>query len=142
MALFGKKKKEYKPKDKIPTVKKAADEKIEEVLPASPAGGPSAPSLPKGGDAHSYQVILSPHITEKGTNMEAQNKYIFRIAKGANKSEIKKALESLYKVQVAKVRVIYSPSKMRQVGRYKGSRPGFKKAIVTLKEGSKIDVAK
>jgi large subunit ribosomal protein L23 len=86
-------------------------------------------------------VVLSPHITEKGTIMSNQNKYVFRVAEGANKVEIKKAITSLYKVDVAKVRVSYARSKIRQVGRREGHKPGFKKAIVTLKERSKIDLA-
>lgn len=101
----------------------------------------AGPVLPKGGDAHSYQIVLSPHITEKGTMMSDKNKYVFRIAGGANKTEVKKAVESLYKVEVAKVHVSYAQSKLRRVGRHEGQKSGFKKAIVTLKEGSKIDIA-
>lgn len=102
---------------------------------------PSAPALPKGGDADSYQVVLAPHIAEKGTILGEMNKYIFKVNENANKTEIKKAISNLYKVEVAKVSVLHMPSKYRQVGRHKGWKTGFKKAIVTLKEGSKIDIA-
>lgn len=129
MALFSKKNKEKENK-------KLEEKEIDESVAL-----PSAPSLPKGGDAHSYQVVLSPHITEKGTVMGEQNKYIFKVAEGANKVEIKKAIGSLYKVDVAKVRILYAKAKFRQVGRHEGNKPGFKKAIVTLKRGSKIDTA-
>jgi large subunit ribosomal protein L23 len=98
-------------------------------------------ALPKGGDAHSYGVVLSPYVTEKGTMVAVQNKYVFKVAKNANKTEIAKAVESLYKVGVAGVHIAYAPSKHRRVGRYEGRKPGFKKAIVTLREGDKIDIA-
>ena len=101
----------------------------------------ASPSLPKGGDASSYRVVLSPHITEKGTIMSEQNKYVFRVAESANKLEIKKSIKGLYKVDVAKVMVSYARPKIRKTGKREGHKPGFKKAIVTLKEGSKIDIA-
>lgn len=130
MALFKRKQKEKEELD----IKENKPVEKQDVLP-------SVPSLPRGGDAHSYQVILSPHITEKGTLMGKDNKYSFKIAAGANKTEVKKAIEGLYKVRVDRVNVSYLPSKSRQVGRFKGFKLGFKKAIVTLKEGSKIDLA-
>lgn len=128
--VFFKRKKEEENKTLVP--KDAVDE---------PMALPSAPSLPKGGDAHSYRVVLSPHIAEKGTVLGELNKYIFKVNENANKTEIGKAVENLYKVEVAKVNILHMPSKYRQVGRHKGRKPGFKKAIVTLKEGSKIDIA-
>ena len=129
MALFKRKKEERTEKEELKQIDK------------EPTQLPAAPSLPKGGDARSYQVILSPHITEKGTVLGQYNKYVFKIDQGANKIEVKKAVESLYKVEVARVHMAYAQSKSRQVGKYKGHKPGFKKAVVTLKEGSKIDLA-
>lgn len=134
--LFGKKEKN-KPalsvrrgeKEPKPEKKKAQ----EVVAPAT--------KLPKGEDAYSYRIILEPHITEKGTLLGEQNKYAFRVASGAGKVEIKKAIQKLYKVGVKKVHILKMPSKFRQVGRFEGKRPGFKKAIVTLKEGDKIEIA-
>lgn len=134
MKLFNKKKKNQEAGEKEITKEVASEEIKETALP-------SAPALPKGGDARSYQAVLSPHITEKGTILAEQNKYLFRVANDANKIEIKKAVESLYKVKVDNVHVLYAPSKFRQVGRFKGNKSGFKKAVVTLKEGNKIDLA-
>ena len=131
MKLFNKKTKEKK-EPEIKEEKPVVEE--QEVLPSSP-------SLPKGGDAHSYRVVLSPHIAEKGTILGEMNKYIFKVNENANKTEIKKAIRNLYKVEVAKVHVLHMPSKFRRVGKYEGRKTGFKKAIVTLKEGSKIDIA-
>ncbi|MBI2062745.1 MAG: 50S ribosomal protein L23 [Candidatus Yanofskybacteria bacterium] len=129
MALFSKNKKEKKE-----SRKEEGQKNVEQVLPVSP-------SLPKGENAHSYSVILYPHITEKGALLGQDNKYLFKVAVGADKTEIKKAIESLYKVAVQKINVLYAHSKLRRVGRHEGHKPGFKKAIVTLKEGSKIDIA-
>jgi len=132
MALFSRKKKE----EEKPKPQKAAKEEI-----ASPAGGPAV-KLPKGEDAGSYRIVLRPHITEKGTALEGQGKYLFRVARSANKPEIKKSVEKLYNVKVEKVHILKTPSKFRQVGKYEGRRPGFKKAIVTLKEGERIEVTR
>ncbi|MBI2670233.1 MAG: 50S ribosomal protein L23 [Candidatus Yanofskybacteria bacterium] len=130
MALFKRKIKE----------KEVADKEKEIPKKEESAELPAGASLPKGGDAHSYRVVLSPHISEKGTVLGEQNKYIFKVTENANKIDIKKAVGNLYKVEVAEVRVLHMPSKHRQVGRHEGRKPGFKKAIVTLKEGSKIDI--
>ncbi len=99
-----------------------------------------SPSLPKGEDALSYQLILEPHITEKATGLAALNKYVFKISRDANKTEIKKAIHRLYKVDVKNVRVLTMPSKTRRMGRQIGTKSGFRKAIVTLKEGNRIEV--
>jgi len=100
----------------------------------------SAVKLPKGEDAQSYQSVIGPHITEKASTLGEQNKYVFRITSSANKTEVKKAIEKLYKVSVKNVHVITMPSKFRQVGRYKGRKPGFRKAIITLKKGDRIEI--
>ena len=130
MNLFSRKKKE----EEKPKSAETAGDKIEVAVPAM--------KLPKGEDAHSYQIILKPIITEKGGLLERYDQYLFKVAKDANKVEIKKAIEKLYKVRVAKVNVASVPSKFRRVGEHEGKKPGFKKAIVTLKKGDKIEIAK
>jgi large subunit ribosomal protein L23 len=131
MGLFKRKKKEEeKPKPA---------ETVEEKVETSPT---PAVELPKGEDAESYGVILGPHITEKGTALEKMGKYIFKVSKDANKIVIKKAVEKLYKVKVKNVNILKMPSKFRQVGEHEGRKPGFKKAIVTLEKGERIEVAK
>lgn len=96
--------------------------------------------LPKGGDEMSYAAIISPHVTEKASNMGALNKYSFKVNADSNKFEIKNAIEKMYKVKVKKVAIVTMPSKARRVGRHEGVKPGFKKAIVTLVEGDKIEI--
>jgi large subunit ribosomal protein L23 len=87
-----------------------------------------------------FDVILSPVITEKSTNLNALNKLTFKVAKDANKTSIKKSIETLYKVEVIKVNTILSKSKVKVVRGKVGSKTGYKKAIVTLKEGQTIDM--
>ena len=87
-------------------------------------------------------IIISPIRTEKTENILAsgQNKYYFRVAINANKIEIKKAVEELFKVKVIKCETIRVKGKRKTWGRSSGRRKDWKKAIVTLKEGDKIAI--
>lgn len=82
-------------------------------------------------------IILKPVITERSMDNLQVGKYTFKVAKDANKSEIKKAVETLFGVQVAKVTTINVKGKLKRVGRFEGMTPSWKKAIVTLTEDSK-----
>ncbi len=85
-------------------------------------------------------VVQGPIITEKGTLVNEQgNQVVFRVHPHANKVEIRQAIESLFKVKVEKVRTSRQLGKVRRVGRHQGRRPDWKKAYVTLAEGSRID---
>lgn len=87
-----------------------------------------------------HAIIQAPLITEKGSSLqESARQVVFRVAPGANKIEIKKAVEVLFKVKVAKVQTARYLGKMRRVGRNVGRLPQWKKAYVTLQEGYKID---
>jgi large subunit ribosomal protein L23 len=86
------------------------------------------------------EVIRGPIITEKGTLVsETGNQVVFRVHPRANKIEIRQAIESLFKVHVEAVRTSRQLGKLRRVGRHMGRRPNWKKAYVTLAEGSRID---
>lgn len=87
-----------------------------------------------------YTIIKSPLRTEKGTNFLPLNKYLFWVEKSANKTEIKGALEEIYKVKVEKVNTVTVRGKNRRVRYVEGKTPDWKKAIVTLKAGDKIDL--
>jgi len=89
---------------------------------------------------NAYRVLKTPHITEKATALAKENQYIFKIWPGANKVEVKKAIEDLYGVDVLSVKIINIPPKRRRLGRISGWRKGYKKAIVRIKEGQKIEV--
>lgn len=88
-----------------------------------------------------YSIIMHPFRTEKGTNIqEKENKYTFVVNGIANKVEIKKAVEEIYKVKVSKVNTVNVLGKWRRVRVVEGKRPDWKKAIVTLKKGEVIEV--
>ena len=87
-----------------------------------------------------YRIVEKPLITEKGTMVsERGNQVIFRVHRNANKHEIRRAVESLFKVKVEAVRTVNILGKIRRVGRSAGKRPDWKKAYVTLAEGQRID---
>jgi len=86
------------------------------------------------------EIIRAPLVSEKGTLLaESANQVLFKVRPEANKIEVKKAVETLFKVKVVKVRMARYLGKIRRVGRNMGRRPGWKKAYVTLREGDKID---
>lgn len=87
-----------------------------------------------------YYVLASPHVTEKATGLEKENKYIFKVLPKTNKIEIKKAIEDLYGVDVIGVKVINIPRRQRRIGKQRGWRKGYKKAIVKIKTGQKIEI--
>jgi large subunit ribosomal protein L23 len=85
------------------------------------------------------EVLISPHVTEKATGLARENQYVFKVHSAAGKIEIKKAVKQLFKVTPIKVNVSNIQGKKRRVGRIQGRRPGFKKAIITLKAGETIE---
>jgi len=88
-----------------------------------------------------YDVLKNILRTEKGTEMLTENKYLFRVAQDANKIEIKSAVEELYNVTVIKVNTLKMHGKWRRLRFQRGKTPDWKKAVVTLKEGDKIEIA-
>lgn len=87
-----------------------------------------------------YDIIKTLVRTEKGTMIEPQRKYLFQVAKAANKIEIKKAVEEIYKVKVQSVNTSIVRAKQKRVRQQLGKTTPWKKAVVTLKEGQKIEV--
>jgi large subunit ribosomal protein L23 len=86
------------------------------------------------------RVIVRPVVTEKTTGMGEGNKYVFEVAPAANKVEIRQAVERYFGVKVLDVRTMNMKGKPKRLGMYTGRRPGWKKAIVTVGEGDKIDL--
>ena len=84
-----------------------------------------------------YDVILKPVITEKSMDDAAMRKYTFKVAEDANKTEVKLALEEIFGIEIEKVNIMNVKGKLKRMGRSVGRTPDSKKAIVTLKEGSK-----
>jgi large subunit ribosomal protein L23 len=88
---------------------------------------------------HLYEVLRRPLITEKSTDLQTRNKYAFEIAEGANKPLVRQAVEKAFKVRVSGVNVVTVPGKTRRVGRRQVQTRSWKKAIVTLQAGDKIE---
>lgn len=85
-------------------------------------------------------IIKSPVITEKGTDLQKQNKYCFAVDRRANKIQIRRAVEEIFKVKVIGINTIKMPGKRKRVRYREGKTPDWKKAIVTLREGDKIEL--
>ncbi len=90
--------------------------------------------------ANSYDVIKALIRTEKSTNLLPLNKYLFWVAKNANKIEIKKAVNDIYKVSATKVNVLSVKGKKKRLRYHEGMTSDWKKALVTLKSGDTIEV--
>jgi len=88
-----------------------------------------------------YDIIKALIRTEKSTQYEPAGKYLFLVSNAANKVQIKKAVEEIYKVKVDKVNTVISIGKLKRVRHQLGRTPDTKKAVVTLKAGQKIEVA-
>ena len=89
---------------------------------------------------HLYDKILSPLLTEKSTNLSEQNKIVFKVPNSANKVNLKKNIEKIFKVNVTKINIINKQNRKKITRGKKIKVPGYKKAIITLKKGQSIDL--
>ncbi|MBI2514732.1 50S ribosomal protein L23 [Candidatus Wolfebacteria bacterium] len=87
-----------------------------------------------------FDILKQVWITEKSADLSKRNKYVFAVDKKSNKSEIKKAVETAYGVGVRDVNILNTASKVKRLGKTGGRVLGFKKAVVSLKPGHKLDV--
>ncbi|MFC1678910.1 50S ribosomal protein L23 [Elusimicrobiota bacterium] len=88
-----------------------------------------------------YGHIVRPVMTERSTILkEKYNQYVFEVTRASSKGDVKRAVESLFKVHVERVRTMRVPGKLRRMGRTSGHRPDWKKAVVTLRQGDSIDL--
>jgi len=131
-------------KEEIKPAKKVVKKKIKKVRPeekpseAIPEAKPLKFREKRIGEA--WKILRTPQVTEKATELAKQNQYVFKVYARANKTEIKKTIEDLYGVDVLDVKIIRVPAKRRRLGRIRGWRKGYKKAIVKIKEGQKIEI--
>lgn len=88
--------------------------------------------------ANPRDIIIRPIVTEKTSDMMKGNKYTFQVAMGANKTEIRQAVEAIFNVKVVNVNTIRVLGKTKRMGRFEGKRSDYKKAIVKLAEGNTI----
>ena len=89
---------------------------------------------------HLYDKILSPVVTEKSSNLSELNKIIFKVPDGANKKNLKKNIEKIFKVNVTKINIINKQNRTKLSRGRKVKVSGYKKAIITLKKGQSIDL--
>ena len=89
---------------------------------------------------HLYDKILFPFVTEKSTNLSEQNKVVFKVPVGANKKNLKKNIEKIFKVNVTKINIINKQNRTKITRGRKVKISGYKKAIITLKKGQSIDL--
>ena len=89
---------------------------------------------------HLYDKILSPVVTEKSTNLSELNKIVFKVPEGANKKNLKKNIEKIFKVNVTKINIINKQNRTKVARGRKVKVSGYKKAIITLKKGQSIDL--
>ena len=89
---------------------------------------------------HLFDKILSPLLTEKSTNLSEQNKVVFKVHKNANKQNLKRNIEKIFKVNVTKINIINKQNRIKLTRGKKVKVSGFKKVIVTLKKGQTIDL--
>ena len=116
------------------------EKEIKSTSDQTPKGEDVIKSDTVAGMADFSLILRGPHVTEKSGFLNSFNQYVFKVASRSNKIEIKKAVEKMYGVKVERVMISVVPSKARRLGRQEGERSGFKKAIVKLAEGQKIDV--
>ena len=89
---------------------------------------------------HLYDKILSPFVTEKSTNLSDQNKIVFKVPSSANKNNLKKNIEKIFKVNVTKINIINKQNRKKLSRGRKVKVSGYKTAIITLKKGQSIDL--
>lgn len=88
----------------------------------------------------SRDILIRPVITEKSSHMMAEDKYVFKVPEKASKTDVKTAVEEIFKVKVKSVNTMKVPGKPRRMGRFAGRKPSWKKAVVTLEPGQKISL--
>ena len=89
---------------------------------------------------HLYDKILSPMLTEKSTNLSELNKIVFKVPREANKINLKKNIEKIFKVNVIKINIVNKQNRKKIIRGKKVKVQGYKKAIITLKKGQSIDL--
>lgn len=105
----------------------------------SSAGNADKKELNQGQVGNDFSLI-APHITERSRELTSRGAYVFKVHDDSTKKSIARSVENFYKVHVEAVRILIMPSKPRRRGLTAGTKKGYKKAIVTLKEGDKIEL--
>jgi len=126
--------------DKKPSVSTPVEKKTEKKKEPTAGVKIEPQKMKKKTPGIAFGVLRYPHVTEKATFLSRADKYVFRVRDKANKNQIKKTIEDMYGVDVTDVKIINVPAKKRQKGRKIGWVGAYKKAIVEVKKGQKIEV--
>lgn len=128
--------------DKPEKVSNTTKAKKEEKKKDEPKSAPKAAPVVKPGKntGFSFEAVQEPRISEKATYLAEKDQYTFKVSPSYNKNEIKNAVEGIYGVNVLSVNIIKIPQKKRRLGKTQGYRKAFKKAVVRIKEGQKIEI--
>jgi large subunit ribosomal protein L23 len=132
MALFGLTKDKKEKKDK----KASKEENVLDMVKETPKEAKAVKLKEDTGIAH--RILINHHLSEKTNQFSQSGQYVFKVAKHANKIEVKKAVENVYDVHVVRVNMVNSKGKVRRQGRTFGQTSDWKKAVVTLKAGERI----
>jgi large subunit ribosomal protein L23 len=124
-----------KEKEKKPAVTKKA-----EPTPVKTAKAVNKKPEKKIVSGKNHRILNIPHVTEKAGDLAEKGQYIFRVFSEANKNEVKKAVESDFGVNVVSVKIVNVRRKKKRLGRIEGFKSGYKKAIVKIKKGQKIEL--
>jgi large subunit ribosomal protein L23 len=89
---------------------------------------------------HPAQILIKPVVSEKSYNQITENRYTFRVHPDAHKTQVRQAVEELFDVKVTSVNIVQMPAKPKRRGMIRGTKSGWKKAIVELKAGDKIEI--
>jgi large subunit ribosomal protein L23 len=89
---------------------------------------------------HPNEVLLAPVVSEKSYGMIGERKYTFKVHQDAHKTQVRQAVEELFEVKVEKVNILKVQSKPKRRGAFRGTRPGWKKAVVQLRAGETIEI--
>ena len=89
---------------------------------------------------HPNEVLLAPVVSEKSYSLIADRKYSFRIHPEAHKTQVRQAVEELFDVKVERVNIVHVRSKPKRRGTFRGRKPGWKKAVVQVREGDAIEI--
>ena len=89
---------------------------------------------------HPGEILIKPVVSEKSYHQIQENRYTFKVHKDAHKTQVRQAVEELFDVTVTSVNIVKMPAKPKRRGMIKGTRPGWKKAIVELKAGDTIEI--
>lgn len=120
--------------------KKPSSGKATKGKKVEPSEAPKERRMAKKDLKEVYKILKEPHISEKATHLSDERKYTFKVYSKANKVEIAKAIGNLYGVKIKDVNIINIKSKKRTLRGLEGTKPGYKKAIVTLEQGEKIEI--